>query len=106
MKIKLTQLDFAVTSTQNTFAELTKKKLGILNNDRGRDLFSIETFKVQRKIPENLFFFYNKGYADHLGRRFHSSSTPKLLTNCSFPSSQILVHFCLRTFYFPSRYIL
>ena len=58
MKIKLTQLDFAVTSTQNTFAELTKKKLGILNNDRGRDLFSIETFKVQRKIPENLFFFF------------------------------------------------
>ena len=103
MKIKLTQLDFAVTSTQNTFAELTKKK-GILNNDRGRDLFNIETFKVQRKIPENLFFD-NKGYADHFGRRFHYSSTPKLLTSCWSPSSQILVHFCLRTFYFSSRYI-
>ena len=59
MKIKLTQLDFAVISDTKYIRGAPKKKLGILNNDRGRDLFGIETFKVERKIPKTLFLITN-----------------------------------------------
>ena len=55
MKIKLTQLDFAVTSTQNTFAELTKK-LGILNNDS----LVLRHLKCKEEFLKTFFFLITK----------------------------------------------